>query len=772
MKYFKMKALVKAVSTSTFRISGVAGRTALIVGAGIAAESMLITPAFADEPRSQSESKSTSAAVNKGDALAASTSANADAEIATLATVVVTARKKLERAQDVPVSISAVNADTLIERNRLTIADYFSEIPGLNLLGGDRGTSEVSLRGLTSGTSSNPTTAFTIDDTPFGGGLMIPDLDPADLQRIEVLRGPQGTLYGANSLNGIIKYVTAVPSTTTFASRVQVDGSSAAHGGSGYGVRASVNIPVTTDTLGVRLSAFDRRDPGYIDEVRSGASATNTSETKGARLSVLLKPSSTLTVRASVLNQQTNADASSTIDAARTNIPLFGEFAHSRIPGTDGYNRTLNFVDLNIAKDFDAVRLTSVTSFGRIKYDSAQDATGTLLSLINGRFPNQGLGARYDLNVSSDQHTQELRLESPEDGKSQLDWRLGLFYKDQKTDQMSDLHAAKAATGETATTIPGFAYTEAGSKYIETAGFGTATYHFNDKFDVQAGMRSSRNKLETVGLSRGILVAPGLSSINSSDSSNTYLLTPQYKFSADLMAYGTAATGYRPGGPTSAVAAGAPRSYGPDQTTNFELGIKGDLLNRSFSFAAAVYHISWKDIQLNTRDANGISFIANGSGAKSEGLEASVVWVPQKGLKISGNAVYNNAALTESFPVGSSTSGKPGDRLPFSSRFTTSLFATQEFPLWGYKGYVGGGATFVGSRLGDFENVGVARVDLADYTTMDLQAGLRAKNWTLSLFAKNLTDVHAYTGSRVTGATERLFLIAPRIIGLSLTYSM
>ncbi len=763
MTQFARKTLVNAMVAASAELTRRLPHGGWAAGAGLLVQALAPTAVWAqDQQLAQAPAASTTPA-------AATTAAAPSTPVSE--TIMVTARKKLERAQDVPVSMSAISAESLIAKNRLSMTEYFSEVPGINMLGGDRGTGEVSLRGLTSGTASRPTTAFTIDDTPFGGGQNIPDLDPSDLQRIEVLRGPQGTLYGANSLGGLIKYVTAVPDTSRFSARVQVDGSTLAQGNSGYGLRAAVNVPVKTDVLGVRLSAYSRRDPGFINDVRTGATDINTSGTQGARLSALLMPSGTLSVRASLMHQDTDANASPTINTDRNGVPLFGQYAQNRIPDTDGYERRITFADLNIGKDFDWGRLTSVTSSSRLNFKAAQDASATLAGALNAIFPGRGLGGRNDQDSSTEQTTQELRIESPEDGKRSLDWRVGLFYSHQNNDALQTLYAVVPATG-VAAAGPTLANVQGRSKATESAVFGTATYRFSKAFDVQVGLRSNRNTSDTTTDSRGIIVSTSIVQVKSATNATTYLLTPRYTFSPDLMAYGTLATGFRPGGPTNAATPGAPTSFGPDESRNIELGVKGDFLDRSLSVAAALYHITWKDIQLNARATSGVSFIANGGVARSAGAEISFTWVPQRGLKITGNAVYSDAELTQDFLAAVTTVGVKGNRLPFAARSTANLSFTRDFVLGGLNAYAGLGVSSVGTRLGDFETRNATRITLPSYTTVDLQAGLKNRNWTLSLFGKNLADKVGYIGSRVTGSSQRLVLISPRTLGVSLSYSM
>src|SRR6202012_4446346 len=172
--------------------------------------------------------------------------------------------------QDVPVPVTAIRADKLISDNQVRLQDYFTSVPGLSYAPNNQN-QYVTIRGITTGGFSNPTVGVVIDDVPFGasnalgGGQVIPDFDPGDLARVEVLRGPQGTLYGASSMGGLLKFVTVDPSTDGVSGRVEAGVSDVSHGAElGYNVRGSINVPLS-DTFAMRASAFTREDPGYVD---------------------------------------------------------------------------------------------------------------------------------------------------------------------------------------------------------------------------------------------------------------------------------------------------------------------------------------------------------------------------------------------------------------------------------------------------------------------------------------------------------------------------
>jgi iron complex outermembrane receptor protein len=195
--------------------------------------------------------------------------------------VVVTAQKRTELLREVPAAVTAVTSSSLQNIGAARLDDYVAKIPGLTVsnVSSANGTNQVALRGLTTGVGGNPTVGIYIDDSPFGasggfGAFNVPDIDPQDLQRVEVLRGPQGTLYGAGSLGGLLKYVTAAPDPSHFFGRMEVDGSTVDGGSQGYALRAAANMPLN-EKVALRVSAYDRDDPGFIDNVKTGEQNVN-----------------------------------------------------------------------------------------------------------------------------------------------------------------------------------------------------------------------------------------------------------------------------------------------------------------------------------------------------------------------------------------------------------------------------------------------------------------------------------------------------------------
>jgi outer membrane receptor protein involved in Fe transport len=369
--------------------------------------------------------------------------------------------------------------------------------------------------------------------------------------------------------------------------------------------------------------------------------------------------------------------------------------------------------------------------------------------------------------------TQELRLSST--FRERFEWELGLFGTHETGPYRVDARAIDTATQQTVGSVLQFTYPPT---FNEKAAFAGVTWFINDRMDIQLGGRYSKNKLildeyafvgpyTTYALNQP---SPFVNARNESETNAfTYLVTPRFRISPDLMVYARLASGYRPGGFNSFVA-GVPHTFDPDETQNYELGTKADFLGGTLSVDASLYYIDWSEIQLTVRDpATGFTFSSNGSGAKSEGVELSVTSRPLKGLTISGWVAYDNAVLTEDFPPGPLL-GVRGDRLPATPRRSGHISLDQEFPLWGeVMGSLGADVSYVGNRVSYFRATS-QRQDLPAYAQTDLRASLRYDTWTVNVFANNVTDRRGVVNGGLGYLPPNAFiLIQPRTIGLSAT---
>jgi iron complex outermembrane receptor protein len=241
------------------------------------------------------------------------------------------------------------------------------------------------------------------------------------------------------------------------------------------------------------------------------------------------------------------------------------------------------------------------------------------------------------------------------------------------------------------------------------------------------------------------------------------------------MAYATLSTGYRPGGVNTSIAGAIPLTYGSDRVTNSELGLKGDFFDHQLSISTAIYHISWKNIQLTATDPDSsFSYITNSAAAKSDGFEGTLAWSPVKDLTFTGNLGLTRAVLSEDAPS-IAIYGLKGDRLPYSAKTTASLGVVKEFGLaGGWKGHVGATGAYVGDRMMDFESdSSVERLRVPGYSTLDVNAGVKNATWEVNAYVKNVTDRHGLLGKSYNNpnspSTDNLVdnPIRPRAIGVS-----
>ncbi len=713
--------------------------------------------------------------------------------------IIVTAQKRNERLIDVPVAISAIAADTLTAQNLNRLSDFYNQVPGLQYSG--QRVSAISLRGVTTGGATAPTVALLVDDVQFGGTTgtgqpPLPDFDASALSRIEVLRGPQGTLYGASSLGGLIKYVLKEPDTREISGRIEVGGVAVSHGDTGYAVRGSLNVPIT-DWLAVSGSAFKREDAPYLDNARTGGSDVNTRDVWGFRGAVLVQPSSNLKVVFSALRQKQdalNSDLAVTaggvrICAACTTGPGAATAVTTFDP-VDG-DLTINSLDsINNSKyqlytgraelDLGGATITSISAWSRADNVITSDVTAVFGGLLRARY---GLAERPNVQIanadSTHKFSQELRVAGD---AGRVSWLVGGFYTVE--------HASTDQTLIMSGSRDGLPYIGTGpGEYREYAGFADLTWHASDKLDIQVGGRYAKNKQENFtnlileAPVEGVFGSTGTVSAKSRDNAFTWLISPSYHFSPDIMAYVRIASGYRPGGPNIGAPPGAPASFGPDRVVNYELGFKGKVVPGLLTIDTALFQIDWKDIQLQGADpVTSLTFVANGGKARSRGIEFAASLTPWAGMAIDANIAFTDASLTQNIlqlQGGPGFKGNVGDRLPFSSKVAASISASQTADLSSdLQGNLGFSLIYVGDRAGEFQtnspDATRPRILVPGYTVFDLRGGLTYDEvWSIGLYVRNLFDkrgVSVADNRNGTTAPTALF-IQPRSFGVTLARS-
>jgi outer membrane receptor protein involved in Fe transport len=589
-----------------------------------------------------------------------------------------------------------------------------------------------------------------------------------------VLRGPQGTLYGADSMGGLLKFVTVDPSTDAFSARVEA-GLSGVYNGSdaGYQLRAAANIPITDD-LALRVSGYGRQDPGYVNNVLTHENGVNETRVEGGRFAAMWTPLSNFTAKFSAILQTLNADGLSDV----TVLPGLKPWQQNYVPGQFHEAGSVQAYSLTLNYDWNDIQLTSLTgynvNYAREPFDFTSLLGGVTKNGVPGLIVGFGTpGTPSFVHNNINKITQELRATSTFNLFGMpVDWLLGGFYTHEHTHSTDSIFAADPSGNILAQQW----FDTHLVRLDEKAVFGNLTLHFTDKLDLQLGARESfLHILETetgFGPFDFILYgAPSPHTVPPGDTNAdvfTYLVTPRYFIDDEQMVYVRLASGYRPGG--SNAAGGAPPSFKPDQTRNYELGFKGNYFDGGLTANVSLYYIDWKDIQIQLITPHGFTYESNGGGAKSEGVELELDAHPAPGLTLTASGSYDDAVLTQDLPANSTAIGLKGERLTDTPKYAAFVGAEQHFPLGdALDGYVGADLSFVGNRIGPF-NATPNRQVFPSYTKLDLRAGIETGSWLVNVYANNAGNSRGVLQGGIGQFIPYAFTYQqPRTIGIYVT---
>jgi iron complex outermembrane recepter protein len=667
------------------------------------------------------------------------------ADSSTLGTIIVTAEKRSEDVQKVPMSIGVIDETQLENLHATQLADYAAYIPGFTVVnGGAPGQAQLGIRGIAP-LSAGSTVATYVDETPLGtssnygaGSTEVLDLLPYDIQSVEILRGPQGTLYGASALGGVLRYVTKAPDLDSSWYRFGAD-MFTQEGASdlGWGARFGFNTPLVPGKLALSASIARQQSPGYTDNVRTGDKDQDDFWQQAAHVTLLWKPNDDLSFKLSAIQSKVDSNSSSATALDATTLkPIYGGLKDDNyVPepfhkNVDYYNATVNW-DLGWA-DF-----VSSTSYTQNHSASALDGSlvyGVAFPLFG--LPDPGISVvTYDIKLYK--ATQEFRLASKTDGK--IEWLVGAFY----TDENSKQNQAASAQFLDYSPIPGLdplAVIALPSTYKEYAFFGDLTYKFTDRFDVTGGVRWAHNSQTFLEITSGALTGLGNTSGGSSEDVFTYSFSPRLRFGDDSMVYARVASGYQPGGPNLALP-DVPPSVDASRLTNYEVGLKTLLDDHRWMIDVAAFDIEWDKIQISANNGS-VSYLANGGTARSTGLEFSTLYTPAAGLRLGLNGAYTDAKLTEDV---ASIGGLNGDRLPNIPKWAMSATVDYSFPVHGdWSGRVGGGIRYAGDTDSSLKH-SPDSLPQDSYTAIDLNGDISNDRWTFRVFVKNLADKRVYT---------------------------
>jgi iron complex outermembrane recepter protein len=704
----------------------------------------------------------------------------------TLEEVVVTANKRAEPLSNVGEGVSAISGADLELMSANNLEDYLGFIPGVEFTSyGRPGQDQISIRGIAS-QSLGAAVATYVDEVPVGstsneaqGATYTVDIDPADLERVEVLKGPQGTLYGASSLGGVLKYVTKAPSLTDSSFETGVEGNDIDHGGLGYKVRAAGTTPIVQDVLGVRVSAFYRDDAGYIDNVETGAKDINSDRAWGVRASLLYQPMEALSVKVGAVVQRTD---SSGLDAVSYNqVPNFpppfvlsyGDL-NTALALEQPSRVTDEIYTAEIHYDMGWASLVSATGISREDIYRLTDVTATYTQPSYQTLLNETPGSTVsDINhYDIDKTTEEIRLQSASNGK--LEWLAGFFYQDESSTTSSLLTLDDAAGVQPPQPYGSPAVEYTNNELKEVAGFGDLTWYILPQLDVSAGYRHSHIEQHNVTDEYGFVFEPTTPTLPTTMTAapvndvNTYSGGIRWRVTSDVMLYARAANGFRPGGGRSEPPVPIQNfvfSYNPDSIWSYETGIKAKAWDGRLIIDVDGFYINWKDIQNLVAVGEGFLIQGNGGAAVSRGGEAQIQLEPIRHLNLNAGLAYTDAHYTAPNPGLDLTVGEP---IQFVPKFTASLQANYSWTL-SDRAQVFTGADYR-YRSGELDAIGF---ELPAYGQWGLHAGVDYDATRVNLYVVNLTDKRGllgYTGGGdAIGDAFRYAVTPPRTIGISIT---
>ncbi|MEH6791836.1 TonB-dependent receptor [Parasphingorhabdus sp.] len=690
--------------------------------------------------------------------------------------IVVTAQKRAERLIETPQSISVLSSEELSKIAAKQFVDFANTVPGLQYTSQGAGTSQISLRGVTSGADVSSTVGVYVDEVPYGsssafanGARRALDVGLFDIERIEVLRGPQGTLYGASSMGGVLKYVMTKPSLTQFETKAQLGVSTTRFGGTSYDASAVVNAPIALDKAAVRASGFYSRDGGYFDNIVTGENDVDRGKVYGGRLDALFAPAEDLSIRLTGFAQDVRRQGGSYANIGLNGVPVAGYLDQAH-PLDEPFRSDFRLGSATIDYSFAGATLTSVTSYQVNKTFATTDGSAVYAPFLQilANIPAEAVAINELARTRK--FTQEIRIASPTE--QTISWLAGGFYTREKSllRQVADTYGAGLVL------LPNINAVTAAidSTYEEYAVFGNLTWRLTEAFDVSGGIRYAHNNQEFTQDASGIFVvsAPGSSS---SEGVVTYLANARYRIGRNATAYARFATGYRPGGPNFRVIDPAtnqpsPPTFDSDSLNSYELGFKAETADRKFGIDLSGYYIEWKDIQLLSPVA-GVANFANGPGARIKGAEMTLTARPAREFVATGSFAYNDGYLTDDVPL---LGARKGERLPNTPHFTAAVNVDYSMVESALKPTFGATLRFASDSKASFDaSPALRQYDVPDYATVDLRGGVSFGPVDAQVYVQNLFDTRGQLAAQTVlsqlGGPAQVLVLRPRTAGLRLT---
>ncbi len=739
--------------------------------------------------------------------------------------IVVTANKlNAEKVIDLPASIQAISGATLQTAGVSGIMDVAGDIPGLSIQDLGPGDKKYVIRGINS--TGDSTTGVYYGEAGisgtngYDGGGFESDIRLYDMDRIEVLRGPQGTLYGASSMSGTIRFIPNAPDLNKLGGYVTMEGSHTAQASGNYNFNGALNLPIIDGTLALRLVGWKLYDSGYVNQIRVGTGVTGLAGTSptptpatvsaigflkgvnddavgGGRAILRYRPTDNLTIDANFTSQTETSGGSSRYTPA--GVTAFNGGPIAPIQGCDLCN-----TDVTQSPWSDNLKVFGLTVVYKTRAGTVTGTTNQYNRTTDFTFDSTPILVSFGVPVPAETFEPRTRKVNSSEIRfaSDLDFPVNFVVGGYREHASQDLAVQvittnglglptgpfSSANSADALNFPGVGTTFFGRaderSDTQYAGFGEATWKITPAWTAVAGLRYFTERLNGVqtqthpfgGFPPGPTLVP-LADPSETFSKVTWKGNLSYKFNRGLLAYATVSTGFRGGGlnAVSEPFEPIPAAFAPDTLTNYELGAKGRLLDGLLDYQADVYLIHWNNIQVQETTADGaFVYQGNAGAARVKGVELELAAHPLEYLTANFAGSYQNAYLTQGATAAQKalnpTLGVSGNAIPNVPKYQFNLGLTYKRPI--ANGWDGMVATDVTYR--DGENSYFAsnpfNIPLAPYTLVGLRIGVIEGPWSVTAFARNLTNKRAQV-SAINSSQDPSGLLReqPRTIGLTAT---